>query len=346
MELFTLLVTAVLFAIVVGELVVLGVGYALGHTHFSNHHVARVVSEMLTGAVICDIALAILCGAALAQMPITGILWLVLLVGGVVARTLGTLLFVLRLIGVLPLQGKGTPYPGTPPQGDGQGGGGKALSRLRAGLTSMQAVLTSMEAALEDLAMTLPPQGGPTADGYDSPVGTEAERRSAKVWPGAWFDATGYGTRYTDSAGHAAFHTGADLNLPGFGDTGLPVYSSASGVVIFAGFIAVWGNVVVIRHDPLPGAVTGMYGRYAHLGTVSVASGERVNRGQAIGTIGNPPGSPPNKNFHLHFDLSPTEALLRAGDWPGLDQVRLRRDYVDPRLYINTHRPGAVGIVP
>ncbi len=177
------------------------------------------------------------------------------------------------------------------------------------------------------------------ADGFDSPVGSAEERAGSKVWPGLWFDATGFATRYTDSGGSAAYHTGADLNLnkPQWNaDAGMPVYAAASGEVVFAGSKSVWGNIVIIRHDPLTTGGAYVYSRSAHLATVSVRAGQRVQRGDPIGTIGKPSGG----TEHLHFDISPTEALFNnAGDWPRLDLTRLKRDYIDPKDFILRNRP-------
>lgn len=177
------------------------------------------------------------------------------------------------------------------------------------------------------------------ADGFDSPVGTAEERRGAKLWPGDWFDATGFATRYRDSGGNTAYHTGADLNLnkPRWNvDAGMPVYAVASGVVTFAESKRVWGNIVVIRHDPLTPGGPRVYSRSAHLAEVWVRKGQRVRRGEQIGTIGKPTGG----TEHLHFDISPTEALFNnPADWPRLDWARLHRDYVDPREFIRQHRP-------
>ena len=110
------------------------------------------------------------------------------------------------------------------------------------------------EVAWQSVSRAGDPTQPAASRGFDPPVGKEAERRSAQVWPGAWIDATGHNTLYTDSAGKAAFHTGADLNLnsPAFdSDAGAPVFAVASGVVTFAGSTSVWGNVVIIQHDPL-----------------------------------------------------------------------------------------------
>jgi murein DD-endopeptidase MepM/ murein hydrolase activator NlpD len=177
------------------------------------------------------------------------------------------------------------------------------------------------------------------ADGFDAPVGTLEERRGTQLWPGTWFDATGFARRYTDSGGSAAYHTGADLNLnsPQWNtDAGLPVYAIASGEVTFAGSKNVWNNIVIIRHDPLKPGGSYVYSRSAHLARMTVQVGDRVQRGDQIGTIGKPSGG----TEHLHFDISPTEALFNnAGDWPRLDLTRLRRDYVDPKTFILQNRP-------
>lgn len=178
------------------------------------------------------------------------------------------------------------------------------------------------------------------ADGFDAPVGTLEERRSSKVWPGTWQDATGWAKWYRNpSTGKSYYHTGADLNnnQPAWdSDRNAPVYAAASGRVAFSGWRNTWGNIIVIRHDPLPGGQV-MYGRYAHLGVRSVGTGARVARGQQIGTVGRDAGGGP---YHLHFDLSPTSILEEnPTDWPGADLPRLRRDYVDPRAFILDNRP-------
>ncbi len=178
------------------------------------------------------------------------------------------------------------------------------------------------------------------ADGYDPPIGTADERATEQVWPGHWFDATGYATRYYQGTPQEAYHTGADLNLnrPYWdADAHSPVYAAASGVVTFAGRLTSWGNVIIIRHDPLVSNGQSMYGRYAHVENIRVNVGDRVQRGQHISNVGNAEGIFP---YHLHFDLSPTDILEREPwDWPKLSLFRIQRDYVDPRQYIADNRP-------
>lgn len=178
------------------------------------------------------------------------------------------------------------------------------------------------------------------ADGYDSPVGTASERRGTKVWPGNWFDATGFDRLYRVGTAEQAYHTGADLNMnePYWdADAHSPVYASASGVVTFADRLPGWGNVIVIRHDPLISNGQVLYGRYAHVENLIVKVGDRVVRGEQICKVGNAEGLFP---YHLHFDLSPTTILAtQPWHWPRMDRTNLRANYIDPLDFILNHRP-------
>ncbi|MCA9909266.1 MAG: M23 family metallopeptidase, partial [Anaerolineae bacterium] len=174
-------------------------------------------------------------------------------------------------------------------------------------------------------------------DGYDSPIGTEAERRGTKVWPGSWLDASPFGRLYFVGTPSEAYHTGADLNLPQDADRGKPVYACASGEVVFASRLPTWGNVVVIRHDPLVTNGKVMYSRSAHVGDMLVQVGDRVERGQQISTVSNAFG---RWAYHLHFDLSPTTILESHPEhWPGKDRDATFLHYVDPKDFILANRP-------
>jgi murein DD-endopeptidase MepM/ murein hydrolase activator NlpD len=177
-------------------------------------------------------------------------------------------------------------------------------------------------------------------DGFDAPVGTEEERVADSLWPGEWVDANSFGNYYRLRDSYH-YHTGSDLNLnrPQWdSDRGKPVYAIASGTVTFAGRKRTWGNIVVIRHDPLRAGGPSVYSRYAHLGDVLVETNQRVQRGQQLGTVGRDEYNGP---YHLHFDISPTERLYNdPGDWPSLDRGRLYRDYINPKQFIEENRPG------
>lgn len=178
------------------------------------------------------------------------------------------------------------------------------------------------------------------ADGFDSCVGTASERRGNLTWPTGWRDAAPYAQLYFVGTVREAYHTGADLNYGSspYADRGVNVYSPASGVVIYQNDLIPWGNVTIIRHDPLR-SPTGqvLYTRYGHMQNVRVNVGQRVRRGDLIGEIGDGGG-----RFvpHLHYDISHTNRLeSRPGDWPGKDLDRLLSHYVDPLIFTRNNRP-------
>ena len=70
--------------------------------------------------------------------------------------------------------------------------------------------------------------------------------------------------------------------------------AAADGVVIFRGADAGYGLMVEIDHG------YGVTTRYGHLSSIKVKLGERVKRGQIIGTIGNTGRS---TGPHLHYEV-------------------------------------------
>ncbi len=179
------------------------------------------------------------------------------------------------------------------------------------------------------------------ADGFDSPVGLPQERqaRGGTTWPETWISTNPYRNRYL-LLGKPAIHTGDDLVMQRGSTLRQPVYAVASGVVTNAQRLpGSWGDVIVIRHDPLISTGQVVYSRYGHVGEMLVRAGDRVVRGQRIAVMSDAYGvfrSAP----HLHFDISPPSVLGSApGDWPGLDMARVERDYVDPRAFIYSNRP-------
>lgn len=103
--------------------------------------------------------------------------------------------------------------------------------------------------------------------------------RSDMVEPSAMF-----GPRVSPWTASEEFFPGIDLAAP----EGSEVIAPAAGAVVFVGRakakavsrLARFGNLVVLRHGP---AGVTLYG---HLGRVDVRRGERVRRGQRLGTVG------------------------------------------------------------
>lgn len=87
-------------------------------------------------------------------------------------------------------------------------------------------------------------------------------------------------------------HNGVDLTMSGA--YGKPVYASASGTVIFAGWSGGYGKCVKISHS------NGYSTWYAHLSSINVSVGDSVYQGQQVGRIGSTGNS---SGPHLHFEL-------------------------------------------
>jgi murein DD-endopeptidase MepM/ murein hydrolase activator NlpD len=99
-----------------------------------------------------------------------------------------------------------------------------------------------------------------------------------------------YGYRRDPFTGKRAFHTGVDLA----NRVGTKVLAAREGKVSFVGGRSGYGNVVIIMHS------FGYRTVYAHLSDAIVTRGQRVQRGQTIGHIGNTGRS---TGPHLHFEV-------------------------------------------
>lgn len=111
--------------------------------------------------------------------------------------------------------------------------------------------------------------------------------------------------RFTSGFGYrwGRLHAGTDFAAP----HGTPIYSTADGVVIHAGWSSGYGRLIKIQHE------FGIETRYAHLSKIRVKVGQRVSRGQRIGDMGNTGRS---TGTHLHYEV-------RVGGQP-----------VNPMIYI------------
>ncbi|WP_017305069.1 peptidoglycan DD-metalloendopeptidase family protein [Spirulina subsalsa] len=101
-----------------------------------------------------------------------------------------------------------------------------------------------------------------------------------------------YGWRENPETQQSTFHSGLDLLAP----LNTPVLAADQGVVVFAGQQGNYGNVVIINHEG------NLQTRYAHLGEIFVSTGQRVNTGDTLGTVGNS-GRPDIDQPHLHFEV-------------------------------------------
>lgn len=103
--------------------------------------------------------------------------------------------------------------------------------------------------------------------------------------------ASGYGYRIHPIYRTQKMHTGIDLTAP----TGTAVYVTGDGVVVNAGYTpGGYGNKIIVDHG------FGLKTLYGHLSSIIVKVGQRVKRGERIGTVGNTGRSTAP---HLHYEV-------------------------------------------
>lgn len=158
------------------------------------------------------------------------------------------------------------------------------------------------------------------ADGFDYPVGK----------PNGW-------NYYVYRGFTPNGHLGEDWNGNGGGNTDLgdPVYSTAHGVVVFSeDYKRGWGHVVIIRHAyrGTSGVIQFVDSLYGHLNVRLVKVGDKVTRGQKIGTIGRGPNN--MYTAHLHYEIRKD---LRVGMRRTL-YPKTYATYHAPRTFMDAHR--------
>lgn len=118
---------------------------------------------------------------------------------------------------------------------------------------------------------------------------------------------SGFGNRLDPFTRSLALHSGIDFRAP----YGTPVKAVAGGKVIEAGWSGGYGRMVEIDHG------FGITTRYAHLSSVAVKEGDRVEKGGLIGQVGSTGRS---TGPHLHYevriddDAANPQRFLRAGN--------------------------------
>lgn len=102
--------------------------------------------------------------------------------------------------------------------------------------------------------------------------------------------ASGYGTRVDPIYGTTKFHSGMDFSA----HPGTPVYVTGDGVVSKVGWETGYGNTVEVNHG------FGYRTRYAHLKDYKTRVGQKVIRGEIIGSVGS---SGRSTGPHLHYEV-------------------------------------------
>lgn len=103
-------------------------------------------------------------------------------------------------------------------------------------------------------------------------------------------------------------HSGLDLSAP----CGTPLHAAADGVVAHRGFDASGGWRLIIDHGTLGGA--HLQSVYLHAEGYRVAVGQRVSRGEVVGSMGTTGWS---TGCHLHFSVKANGRLTDPKPWLG-----------------------------
>ena len=123
-------------------------------------------------------------------------------------------------------------------------------------------------------------------------------------------ETTPYGTFRTFSNGNTEWHNATDMAAKG----GTPVYATNSGTVLFAEYLGLTGNTVIINHG------FGVLSWHYHMSELDVSTGESVKKGDLIGKVGTTGLSTGN---HLHFGITVggmfVDPMQMIGSEPDID---------------------------
>ncbi|TMJ92810.1 MAG: M23 family metallopeptidase [Actinobacteria bacterium] len=136
--------------------------------------------------------------------------------------------------------------------------------------SSIQSLIIAKEAAARASR-----GGGSTGSGRVSGAGL--------IWPVNGPVTSGFGMRW------GRMHTGIDIGA----SYGTPIHAAKAGVVIFAGQMSGYGNVIIVDHGG------GFSTLYAHQSRLGASDGQSVSQGQVIGYVGSTGHS---TGPHLHFE--------------------------------------------
>ena len=117
-----------------------------------------------------------------------------------------------------------------------------------------------------------------------------------------------FGLRHDPFNHRSSFHTGIDLSAPYMS----PVYSTAAGVVIYAGYFSDYGKVVEIDHG------NGIATLYAHLHRFTAAVGQKVAEHDQIGFLGSTGRS---SGPHVHYEVRVNDEPQDPEKFIGLARV-------------------------
>lgn len=118
--------------------------------------------------------------------------------------------------------------------------------------------------------------------------------------------ASGYGWRIDPVYHTRRFHAGMDFTAP----TGTPIYATANGTIMSAGWKQGYGNCVEINHG------YGYVTLYGHMSAIKTNVGKTVKRGEVIGLVGSTGKS---TGPHLHYEVHLRGEIMNPANYYYLD---------------------------
>jgi murein DD-endopeptidase MepM/ murein hydrolase activator NlpD len=142
------------------------------------------------------------------------------------------------------------------------------------------------------------PEPGRPTPAFAKPVTTPASFAGAFGWPLMGRTVGRFG-----SQGGGRVNDGINIAAP----LGSPVMAAGDGVVVYSGNeISVFGGLVMVDHGG------GWITAYGHLGGLSVKRGDKVARGQALGSVGETGYvDTPQLHFEIRKDRKPIDPLTK-----------------------------------
>jgi len=146
---------------------------------------------------------------------------------------------------------------------------------------------------LDDKAIILADGAQFRAESLDGLLGQLDDKRQRlvsmpSIWPSKGWLTSRFGPRVSPFTGRRQLHNGIDVAAA----DGTPIYAPARGRVTFAGRKGPLGNALVLDHG------FGVKTVYGHTKEILVATGETVERGDKIASIGS---SGRSTGPHLHY---------------------------------------------
>lgn len=130
-----------------------------------------------------------------------------------------------------------------------------------------------------------------------------------------------FGHRTDPVNGRKGFHTGVDMRAK----RGEKIRATADGIVTKAFVNGSYGRFVEIRHG------NGYTTKFAHMTKILVKRGDRVKRGQAIGTVGS---SGRSTGPHLHYEVCLGNKPINPSKFMRVDKLARAPLVIKPRKKI------------